>query len=338
MKGTIFADPNAIDLSSPQGKANFIGAINHFMTRAPSYHDRVQAQVQEFVRQIREATTTSDFPANVKDAIAQFTPHDDEIDTGWLQIFDERDFTSSNKDGFKIRDTQSGLTFGVVKQGGKAKVYKVTGSEVSVSFDLYGGALEWQQVWFMDQDWWSSEDRAKEFRWAYGNDKADIHYALIEAISTDNDQAWAATSIATTDGLYQLARDIATINAACSAIAVALKNLGMGVTPQTTFKLLAPIQLMTRITRALGASFRLPNDNNSLEVTYRVEPVFTNRMTTTTDYYVCVPGRKAKAGNRMNLTVLTEFDIFAYAELAAGWGRYGAAIGEEDQFCRCKTS
>ena len=44
-----------------------------------------------------------------------------------------------------------------------------------------------------------------------------------------------------------------------------------------------------------------------------------------------------QSGKRMDLTVLTEQDILAYADTVAGWGRYGAIVGDVDQIRRCKT-
>jgi len=40
----------------------------------------------------------------------------------------------------------------------------------------------------------------------------------------------------------------------------------------------------------------------------------------------------------MDLTILSEPDILAYAETVAGWGRYGAAVGEDEQLRRCAVS
>ena len=335
---TVFKDFSRIDMASKKGRADFKGAINHFLRTPSSVHTRISGQVQEFVRRVQELTTTSDFPANVKDALATFRPSDEEIDTGYEQIFDIRDFTQTNKDGFKIRDTSSGLTFAAIKKGAKVKVFKVTGSEVSVDFSAYGGALEWDKTWFDDQDWWSIEDRAKLFRYQWYYDKAEAFYGLIDALAAGINVAWQTTAVAATDPLYQLERDVQTINAACGEIVTALSGAGYGITQKSQFQIVAPLQLMQRVVRAMAASYTLPNANNATQIVYNVTPIFTTHLDATDSYYVCVPKNKAKAGNRQDLTVLTDFDILAYAELAAGWGRYGGAISETDQFRRCATA
>ena len=49
-------------------------------------------------------------------------------------------------------------------------------------------------------------------------------------------------------------------------------------------------------------------------------------------------GKKSKSGIRKNLETFAEFDILSYSDVTAGWGRYGAGIGEVDQFRRCLMS
>ena len=67
-------------------------------------------------------------------------------------------------------------------------------------------------------------------------------------------------------------------------------------------------------------------------------PRYTLQFTTTDVYYVCLPGRKTKSGNRMNLTVESRYDLMSYSDIAVGWARFGAAIGETQQFRRCATA
>jgi hypothetical protein len=57
-----------------------------------------------------------------------------------------------------------------------------------------------------------------------------------------------------------------------------------------------------------------------------------------TKYYVCIPGKKAKGGNRMDLKLYSQFDITAYVDTTVGWARYGGGIGEVNQFRRCATA
>jgi hypothetical protein len=40
----------------------------------------------------------------------------------------------------------------------------------------------------------------------------------------------------------------------------------------------------------------------------------------------------------MRLTIYNKFDEESYTDIAVGWGRFGGAIGDSDQFARCATS
>jgi hypothetical protein len=277
----------------------------------------------------------------VLDTIEKYHVGIEEVDTAWRNIFDVKDFTGTKKNGFKIRDVQSGLTFRKVPTGDSVEVYKMSGTESTVEFDRYGGALGWDRTWFDDEEYWQVTDTAMEFRNKYYNDQADVHYALIEAIAATIDVSWqnpTPAALPNTDPMYEIVRDINTINEACYEIIEALKDQGMEVNANTSFELLYPHKLKSRINRALGVSYNTPSLRNPTKVEYPVTPRATTRLASSTQYYVCVPKRKAKSGERMDLTTFSQFDLLTYSDTTAGWGRYGAGIGEVDQFRRCKTS
>ena len=104
-----------------------------------------------------------------------------------------------------------------------------------------------------------------------------------------------------------------------------------------------PIQLVARLQNALRVSLLESSAEGALN--FNVELVITNKLKNqaldtaeTSQYFVCLPGRKAKGGYRQELTLLAETDILAYAETVAAWGRYGGAVGDTDQFRRCATA
>jgi len=290
---------------------------------------------------IQEYTTKGDFPAEVLNTIEKYHVGIEEIDVVWRKIFDVKDFTNTKKGGFKIRDVASGLTFRRVPTGDKVDVYKMAGSEVEVLFDNYGGALGWDRKWFQDEEFWMVSDTAKEFRNKYFNDMADVHYALIEALPAGINEAWAAPTpagLAVTDPLYQLVRDVNTMNAACYAIINNLESQGMDVTASVQFQGLAPLALKARLQPALEIVLGMASLRNPTRVQYSIVMDYTNRLASNTQYYICVPKRKAKSGNRINLEMFADFDILSYSDTTAGWGRYGGGIGENNQFRRCLTA
>jgi hypothetical protein len=333
MKGNMIADWKKVELGNPEGGRQFLEAVQYFMGRPRVAADEIRARIAEF-------TVPGDFPTDAVEAIARFHQVDDP-DTGWMEVFDVIDFTGTRKNSFDLIDVSSGLSFRAVKPGEKAQVYKVSGDKVSVDFDLYGGALGWSKLWFDDEEYWKIEDAAKEFRARWYMNQAQSHYDLISAARADSDLTWQGS-----EGDDTAVRDAATINAACAAILSDMQGLGFDVNANSTFVVVSPVQLLSRLRNAIRVSLLGNVSSGDLsEVNFNVRLVVTTRLKNqalsaaeTSQYFVALPGRKIKSGNRMDLTILSETDVLAYAETVAGWGRYGAIVGEAKQLRRCATS
>ena len=328
MRGKMIADWKKVELGSAEGRRQFLEAVQHFLTRPQRAEAELRARIAEF-------TTPGDFPADAVEAIARFHQVDDP-DAGWQEVFDVIDFTATRKNSFDLVDVASGLSFRPVRPGEKALVYKVSGEKVTVDFGLYGGALGWSKLWFDDEENWKIEDASNEFRARWFARKADSHYDLLSAARPDTDVTWQGS-----EDDDQAVRDAATVNAACAAIIADLADKGMEVSATSSFVVLAPLPLLARLRSAL----RLGVSGDGSEVSYNVKLIPTTRLknqalTTaeTAKYIVALPGRKLKSGNRMDLTVLSEEDVLGYAETVAGWGRYGAVVGETGQLRRCATA
>lgn len=323
------------ELTSPEGQRQFLEAVQYFMDRPRVAGQEIRARVQEF-------TTPGDFPTDAVEAIARYHQVDDP-DTGWQEVFDVIDFTGTRKNSFDLLDVASGLSFRAVKPGEKAEVYKVSGKKVTVDFDLFGGALGWSKLWFDDEEYWKIEDVAREFRAKWFANQAQVHYDLLSAARLDSDLAWQGE----TEDLKET-RDAETINSACAAILADMQGKGFDVNANSTFVIVTPVQLLARLRNALRLTL-LGNVSGGIgegsSVNFNIRLVVTTRLKNqdltaaeTSQYLVALPGRKIKSGNRMDLTVLSETDVLAYAETTAGWGRYGAIVGEADQLRRCATS
>ncbi len=331
MRGRIVKDWTQVDIQDPTNRGKLMGALNHFM-QAPAVLPEVRAAIQHF-------GTTSDFPTSVLQVIEKYGLETN-FDDGWMQIFDVMDMTNSGRNGFQILDVEDGLTFQKVKVGEKARIYKMSGEKVTVNFDMYGAGLGWHRTLFDDREYWTLEDNAKAFRNKSMADKAQTYYDLIDAISSAQDLAWQAVTpsgVANTDQNYNAIRDMNTINKACEEIFLAVKNKGYGVSVRSQFVILAPIQLMARLNRAVGMlNSGISGGFNGVQ--YNVRVVYTTMLASTSKYYVCLPKLKAKAANRMNLTVFDQFDPTSYSDIAVGWMRHGGAIGDVTQFKRCATA
>lgn len=333
-------------LVNPTARGLVRGALNHFLVEPLSPPFRAAAQAFQSTGDIGVAknvlaqafATSQDFPASVLEVLDKYhqTLY---FDTGYEQVFDVMDMRSSRRNGFDILDVESGLTFNIVPEGMKAKLYKMSGAKVTVTLDMYGAGLGWSRRLFDDEEYWTIEDNAIEFRNKAYESKAANHYALIEAVPATYDLAWQAVTgnVPNTNENYVPIRDINTINKACENILIRLKDLGMGATPASEFIVLAPIQLIGRIRRAIGM-VQQPFAGSTTQLNYNVRTVYTLMLTDPTKFYVIFPKKKLKAANRMDLTVFSDFDIEAYTDIAVGWMRYGGAIGEIKQLVRCSTS
>lgn len=349
-KGQIVSDWGYVErnggIDNPQTRQLIRGALNNFLVQPASAPFKAAAQAfantgDAVVAQkalVQAFATSQDFPTSILEVLDKYhqTTY---FDTGYEQIFDMMDMRNSNRNSFDIMDVESGLTFAKVPEGQKAKLYKMSGEKVSVTLDMYGAGLGWSRRLFDDREYWTIEDNAIAFRNAAYSSKAQDFYDLIEAVAATYDLAWQAVegAIPTTNENYIPLRDIRTINKACENILIRCKDLGMGVTPNSEFILLAPIQLRNRIPRALGM-VQQPFSASTSQLVYNVRPVYTLMLATTDVYYVILPKNKIKGANRMDLAVFSDFAIEAYTDIAVGWQRYGGAIGEIKQIVRCATA
>jgi hypothetical protein len=317
----VFANYKGINARTPEGRMQIFGAISAFMQQPAVVHKKLREMG------MTQFTATDDFPTEIRQLIEKYNLGQNEIDTGYLTFFDVRDFAGTPAPGFRVREVSSGLTFSKRPEGGKATIYRVTGTEAFVGFDTYGGGLEFDQAWFQDQQWWLIEDTAAEFRSKWYKDKASTMYGLIGAISANQNVAWVA-------GTTELERDIATLNAAAAAMLTALYNAGYAVGPQTPVAVLCPLLLKGRLMRALAAQYVNAGVSGShLKVEYNITPVFSMGVqnagqVVTNVMYMAVPGLKNKLGEKMPLTTYTDFNIETFATAAVGWGRYGAYLNE----------
>lgn len=327
----VFSDYNLVDPNTTIGRKKVIGALSAFMNVPAKVQKKmIKAGVEAF-------TAGGEFPADIQQLIDKMQLGLEEVDTGYEYFFDVRDFSSVPRDGFRIRDAQSGLTFSARGTGGRAKIYKVTGTETTVYFDSYGGGLEFDQAWFQDQEWWTIEENATEFRNAWYRDKATVMYGLIGAIGAGQNVAYDGT------GADVMEKDINTINNAAATLITALKDAGYPVTANTMLYILSPIQLKGRLQRALNAQYiNAGVSGAALMVEYNIRPVYSTNVLNagaacTDKWYLGASGMKNKLGEKMPLTVYADFHAQAFATTFVGWGRYGA-YANETQFQRLATA
>jgi len=348
-RGVIIPDWGRVEqagIDNPQVRNCIMGALQAFMVAPehPVYKKACQAFAETGDTRAAEAAmqafgTTADFPTSVLEVLKKYQPTT-YYDTAYEQIFDMRDFTNSNRNGFELLDVEGALSFRLVTEGAKAKVYGMSGEKVTVTFDMYGGGLSWHRRLFDDKEYWTLENNAVEFRNKWYSSKASNFYSLIEAVSSSQNVTWQAVTPANvpdTNENYEAIRDVNTINHACLGILTDVKDKGYGITPNSEFIILAPLALKGRLTRAL-ALVQQPFAGSPTRLYYNVRPLYTLSLSDNTKYYVILPKQKIIGANRMNLTIYGQFDPLSYSDIAVGWGRYAGVIGDTEQVRRCATS
>jgi len=345
----LVSDWGLVNVDTVAGRLQLQGAVQAFMGLPdhPKYGPVVRHAAQAFAKtglpqsplqSIQAFTTGDDFPASIIQVLEKFhqTTY---YDTGWEEVFNVKDMTNIRRASFEISDITDGLTFSKTEIGERAKLYKMSGANVTVPVDMYSGGLHWHKTLFDDEKYWTLEDSAVAFRNKFYSSKAQDFYDLIDAIGATYDQAWATgvDSVASGTVGYAVQRDVRTMNSACVSIIKLLKSKGMDIGPNASFICLAPIDLKDRITNALSNLFQAVGGSPT-RVQYNIRPVYTTMLAETDKYYIIFPKNKIIAANRMNLKVLADMNITSYSELAVGWARYGGVIGETGQVVRCSTA
>ena len=318
----------------PEKRKQLAGALQYFCALPNKFVDARFAKVAEFVKahkQIQEFTLASDGWVNEKaiDIIEKFhlMIH---YDNGYEQIFDIRDFSGTKASGFDMAAVVSGLTFQEVKEGEKLKVCQMRGAKERVQFCYYGGALGWHRRLFEDGDWWTLEDNAIEFRNKAYSNRAATYYALLEA-AADAKGCCAAIPSDCSD-CDDDARSIASsLNYAATDILTKAAARGLSVdVAGTTFVVLVPLQLRSRVRYALGQRMQAYADSERL-IDYNFKLITSMMLTNADRIMVILPGKTLKIGYRMDLTLFDDFDILSYTDVVAGWMRHGGCIGDIDQ-------
>ena len=295
-----------------------------------------QAKMQYFA-------TLNDFPATAKEVVDKY--HELAVyDNGFEQIFNIRDFTGSRRDGFSIDTIRGGLSFRKMLTGEKLHVYQFEGEREFVYFDYYGGALGWDRKLFENQEWWTLEENAIEFRNEAYRIRAATFYALLENVAPlklAGDIPWQLHPDGVTAGTrgFRAGCDAATMNLAAQTILLACQASGYGISAENvTFIILAPIQLRARIKQALGVSYDTADRVNTV-IDYKFTTVITTMIgqtaATRNHYWVILPKRKIVGGDRMDLTTYSSFDMLSRTDSAAGWMAFAGAVGDIAQMERC---
>jgi len=329
MKGMLIKDWSKFDYSNADHRAVLAKNLGKFLAEP-----QVNPEIRAVLQKIQEFGSPQDFPTSVLQVLDKYHLTT-QYDTGWQQIFNVRDFTGTNRNGFDVSDVQSGLTFSKMVVGDKIIVQKMWGTKSHVYFDYYGGGLGWHRSLFDDLEYWTIEDNAIEFRNKAYSKQASVFYSLVEAVGALGAVGWQAHPDGVVPGAsgYLAGRDIATFNAGALQILLNIAGKGYGITAENAnFIVLVPEQLRQR---ALNAVTYMNNPYlNNQRTSYRFQVISTTMLADTAHAWLILPKIKLVAGIRMDLTTFSSFDMLSYTDAAAGWMRYGGCIGDTDQIVR----
>lgn len=266
-------------------------------------------------------------PSLVRNAPPVVMMHDTTVelpDRGYEALFALVDMLNSTSKTFELGTASGGVTFFQQKPGEEAKLSKLPFVDfVNVSMLRFTGGFAILDDWLRFNELYKIDDLTTSTVSKWYGQKADLFYALIEAMGAGINQAYD------TD-------DAKTINNAMAQILADMHTAKYEVNPQAGFYILCHTNHMFRILKALAASFQNANDNVN-QIVYPIRGVIpTMKINAANGYYVCLPGLKNKRGEWENLNTRPA----QRNELVLGadhvWtGAYNGAIGESKQWRRC---
>jgi len=346
MRGQIINNWNLFDPSKKDHQKSLLTNLQFFVSIpdlfVPDRYGGADDLSKEFRKQhqaykkvqmanIQAFTIPGDMPTSVLPIVDTFTaiPY---YDNGYESIFQVMNMTGSKRGGFRMIDIQSGLAFRRIDIGETLDVFAMSGTDVTVNFDKYGGALGWEKTLFDDEEYVTLEDLAVQFRNVAFNQRASVFYALIEAVSAEKGCcSWITPHVAGTDPVYYALGDALTLNYMAENILTRVQNKGYGITPNNaSFVILTPIGLVYRMRQALGQVLQAVAGSGRT-INYSFTIISSLLLTSATRVFVILPKIKLKAGYRMDLTMFQDFDLLSYTEVQAGWMRYAGIVGDTDQ-------
>ena len=284
---------------------------------------------------IQAFSGSSDLPQLTKD-VFNVTNAVPEFDTLWQQSFKGVPLRKGQLN-WEIADVAEGLTFSLVPEGGKAKIFGVSGNKITVGIEKYGAGLG--VTWEMTEGrkLYQFVDQMNAVRAKLNDLWAGIHYGLLATAGATNPVSYQLTGTEST-----LERDIATINKGYETIGSATKDKGYGDTANAPMILYFAPSMKARVMQALRASS--PNivtsgKTKAGQVVFNVVPSTTwNPAIPAGKALMVLPGNKIQNAMYMQELGLTERDILTLSDLKVYWSAFGATVADADQVAELSFS
>ena len=300
-------------------------ALQEFMSAPQQLQRRFRGRVAELV-------TAGDAPAGatMQAYIDRFLITPGEMDLGYEAIFATHDVATAEmqllRSGFKVLNVTSGITFKKRVPGEPVQFRAVTAAEALVNYEMWGGGVSIDRVWWDDQDYLTIQDVITAFRQDAYYERAKALYGLLTGLSN-------AINITTGANL------IAKINNAVADILRKTQGRGYNASPMTQFVLMYSPELAGDVDAALNISSDVAVQTSAAKqrLQYRFMKVPTIHVPSSgasAGVYVILPKNQLKCGYRMDLTLYGNFNVASYADDIAGFHRFGAIVADTDQVRR----
>lgn len=306
-------------------------SIQAFMQNVASPIDREKKLA------IQAFTGSSELPQLTNDvfSVTQASPN---FDTYWQTAFKGIQLRKGQL-SWDIANVANGLTFELVPEGGKAKIYSISGSVTSANIAKYGAGVgvTWEMI--EGRKLYQFVDMMETVRAQLNILWANTHYALLATA--------CALSVVDYPGINTdpvLDRDIGAINNGYLEVATSCKDKGYGDTANAQMVLIAPPALKGRIMHAIratqaeiagGRAVGAAGAIGSQLVEYPVTPFFSfNSNLTANKAFIILPGQKIQNAVYLRELGLQEQDISTLSQIRTYWTAFGAVVGDSDQCAR----
>jgi len=283
---------------------------------------------------IQAFSGSSDLPQLTKDVfnVTQIIPI---FDTFWQESFKGIRLKKGQL-SWEIADVQAGITFEIIPEGGKVKIYSVSGTKEPVSIEKYGAGIgvTWEMI--EGRKLYQFIDLMTQARAKLNDLWANIHYGLLGTAAATIPITWQGV---TADPILE--RDIATINKGYETIGNATKAKGYGDTANSRMIMYASPNLKARLNQCFRATsadiIRGRRDGAASSVAgqvleYAVIPRFTwNSNVPANKALLILPGNKIQNSMYLQELSLSDKDIETLSEVRTYWTAFGAIVGDADQ-------
>lgn len=267
------------------------------------------------------------------------------IDMGqaWSATVDARDYDMNYRPIFKmvtlkpgtldfsIAVGQSGAKMVKIAEGGRVDVAGFTGEKIVITCEKYGLAfgLTWEMM--EGNDFNAFKDAFMNYEAELYGTTADVHYAVLRECADTSGN----THITYQAGTDTLEKDIATINAASTALFEQLKGKSFGDSVNSPLFLLCDIALRERMNRAMKS---VNNAFDNAQVSGNITPLYTlneniryasaSAGDAPLEPILILPQRQLQDAVHTSNLELSETDIRSLSKVTAGWTAFGVGAGE----------